>query len=138
TPGSGSSIDEETAQWSAREPEQPPPPLPRPARLRDDLFSGLAEENGRVSPSPHLESRRQDLARIAQRLEAVLRRPRSELAAQAPTAVPDDDEADDLVPPAATARNNTRSGRGDVKPKRQRSIYDSVEQEMTNVRRPKR
>ena len=51
TPGSEPPpMDEETAQWSAPEPQHPPPPLPRPARSRDDLFSGLAEEIGRVLP----------------------------------------------------------------------------------------
>ena len=75
TPGSEPPpMDEETAQWPAPEPQHPPPPLPRTARLRDDLISGLAEEIGRVAPSPHFEPpRRQDLAK--QRLEAVLRRP---------------------------------------------------------------
>ena len=38
------------------------------------------------------------------------------------------------APSPASARNNARLGRGDVKPRSQRSIYDSVEQEMTNVR----
>jgi flagellar protein FliO/FliZ len=179
---------EESTQWTAAEPKlpSPPPPPARERRPRNDPLSGLAEELGRVSPSPeHFEPsprqapRReprlrpqppsappsgpaaetkftspadQNLAEMAQRLEAALRRPNKSddvrAPAPAPKAAPSGEEADEAAPPPASlpasraavptdaptpARNDTRPARGDAKPAPQKSLYDSLEQEMASL-----
>jgi hypothetical protein len=183
---------EESAQWTAPEPELPaPPPLPpRERRPRNDPLSGLAEELGRVSPPPapaHFEPpprqapRRelrarpqppspsapasasaadakltsppdQNLAEMAQRLEAALRRPNKtddvRPPQSAPNAEPSGDETAERTPPPASspasraapaadsptpARDDGRPTRSDAKPVPQKSLYDSLEQEMASL-----
>jgi hypothetical protein len=185
-------IAQESAQWSAPEPEFPPSP-PTPARERrphNDPLSGLAEELGRVPPYPepaHFEPplrqapRReprarpqfaspsapaavpaadakftspadQNLAEMAQRLEAALRRPNKNDDVRppppAPKAEPSGEEPDEFTPPPAglpqsraavptdsptPARNDARPARSDAKPTPQKSLYDSLEQEMASL-----
>jgi flagellar protein FliO/FliZ len=182
---------EESAQWTAPEPElpAPPPPPPRERRPRNDPLSGLAEELGRVSPSPEpahfeppprLAPRReprarpqsaspsapapvppadarftspadQNLAEMAQRLEAALRRPNKSDDVRppppAPRVEPRDEETDESTPPASLPqsraavptdsptppRNDARPARSDAKPAPQKSLYDSLEQEMASL-----
>jgi hypothetical protein len=182
---------EESAQWTAPEPELPAPPLPpRERRPRNDPLSGLAEELGRVSPPPapaHFEPpqrqapRRelrvrpqppsssasasapaadakftspsdQNLTEMAQRLEAALRRPNKtddvRPPQSAPNAEPSGEENDELTPAPASlsasraappadsstpARNDGGPARSDAKPVPQKSLYDSLEQEMASL-----
>jgi flagellar protein FliO/FliZ len=113
------------------------PPAPAPA-AEAQPFNSAADQN---------------LAEMAQRLEAALRRPaRSDDARPAqstpqaaPKAAPEPqpaDEADEFTfaPPAARAAEAARPARGDAKaarvdakPAPQKSLYDSLEQEMASL-----
>jgi flagellar protein FliO/FliZ len=114
------------------------------------------------SPPPPQPTADQNLAEMAQRLEAALRRPAQADGARpaqgapqpAPRAAPqqpapepiEDDEMDDAPPPAPPPRQpapaeSARPARGDVRPARadprpaapQKSLYDSLEQEMASL-----
>ncbi len=135
---------------------QPAPPAPAPAAqpapapaAADAQFNSAADQN---------------LAEMAQRLEAALRRPaRTDDArppaqsapqaapAAAPKAAPEPQPADEaeeftFAPPAAPsppparaaeagrpARADAKPGRSDAKPAPQKSLYDSLEQEMASL-----
>jgi flagellar protein FliO/FliZ len=94
----------------------------------------------------------QNLAEMAQRLEAALRRPsKSDDArppAPAPMAAPSSEQTDEPAPPPASlptsraavpaapptpAHNEARPARADAKPAPQKSLYDSLEQEMASL-----
>jgi len=93
----------------------------------------------------------QNLAEMAQRLEAALRQPNTRddvrPPSSAPLVEPRGEEIDQSAPPpesspasraAATdspmpARNDERPARSDAKPAPQKSIYDSLEQEMASL-----
>jgi flagellar protein FliO/FliZ len=208
-------VHQEPTQRTAPEPEpsstspSSPASPARERRLRQDPLSGLAEELGRIPPSPEPTAfeasprqapRReprarpqpapasappaapagngrfaspadQNLAEMAQRLEAALRRPnRSEdvrLPSPAPKVEPKAEpnaetiknepktdahaepttEAEELaLPPSAPhprsanptnagtpAPNEAKPARGDAKPMAQKSLYDSLEQEMASL-----
>jgi len=187
-------VAEQAPPRPPREAEFPPPPQPalsRERRPRHDPLSGLAEELGRVGPSPEPEdfeptprpARReprlrpvpppspgsgsagdakfaspadQNLADMAQRLEAALRRPnrKEEVAAPQPIPKPEqpataDEELDGsaVVETSSRAprtgapseaptspRDETRAARNEAKAApQQRSLYDSLEQEMASL-----
>jgi flagellar protein FliO/FliZ len=117
------------------QPAAPPPPAPAPAA--EPEFSTSADQN---------------LAEMAQRLEAALRRPvkgddartaqPAPRGAPAPTATDDEEFAAPPPPPARPApssdtarpaRPETRAPRADAKPAPQKSLYDSLEQEMASL-----
>jgi hypothetical protein len=129
------------------QPTQPPPAAqpPAPAPVAEAQFNSSADQN---------------LAEMAQRLEAALRRPaRNDEARPAPAAsqaapkaaseqqpAEMEDEytpappATFAPPPARAAAEAARSARGDAKPARveakpapQKSLYDSLEQEMASL-----
>jgi len=104
-------------------PQPAPPPPPAPAA--DPEFAPSADQN---------------LAEMAQRLEAALRRPAKSEAAGTDTARPEPVEAEE---PGASARAGGGAEgarpvrpappRPDAKPAPQKSLYDSLEQEMASL-----
>jgi flagellar protein FliO/FliZ len=126
-------------QAPRREPRLRPQPPPAPASV-------AAAETKFTSPAD------QNLAEMAQRLEAALRRPNKSddvrPPAAAPRAAPSGEETDEpSAPPASLpasraavspapptpARNDARPARGDARPAPQKSLYDSLEQEMASL-----
>jgi flagellar protein FliO/FliZ len=121
-----------------REPRPRPQPPSAPASISaaETRFSSPADQN---------------LAEMAQRLEAALRRPNKSddvrATAPAPKAAPsDEEETDEPTPPAASlpasravtesptpSRNDAKPARGDARPAPQKSLYDSLEQEMASL-----
>jgi flagellar protein FliO/FliZ len=125
-----------------------PPPRPAPRRLRPQIpapsppFSGGAKF---TSPAD------QNLAEMAQRLEAALRRPTAKTEAPRPpqpepqqpepeaienietSAPPPPEPAAAPVEQAQPAGSESRAGRTENKPSQQKSLYDSLEQEMANL-----
>jgi flagellar protein FliO/FliZ len=118
-------------------PQPPSPSAPASAPAADAKFTSPADQN---------------LAGMAQRLEAALRRPNRTDDVQppqsAPNAEPSGEETDELTPPPASspgsraappadtptpARNDGRPARSDAKPVPQKSLYDSLEQEMASL-----
>ncbi len=124
---------------AARREPRPPRPTPAPAPAPTV-----------VEPEP-VASADQNLAEMAQRLEAALRRPpRSEDARAAPAAVraepvaaaseehaPEPHAPEPRTPsppePARAARGELRSGRAAAQAAPQKSLYDSLEQEMASL-----
>jgi len=129
-----------------------PAPKPRPAR---DTARAARPERTRPAPAadeqPAPANADQNLAEMAQRLEAALRRPKAETrapdaaprSAMAPAAIPDpmppqaaetmDEHRADLpspVPPNAPAAARAAAA---PKPAPQKSVYDSLEQEMASL-----
>jgi flagellar protein FliO/FliZ len=103
-----------------------PPPAPPPAAPADAHFNSAADQN---------------LAEMAQRLEAALRRPGKpddgrfgEPAPRAEQATPDIDEEQASPSPAQSQRTQARPARSD-KPAAagKSSLYDSLEQEMASL-----
>jgi flagellar protein FliO/FliZ len=147
------------AEELAREPsptEREPAPQPRRQPLRRDLRSRPAPVPTVGTPSSAGQTRSpadHNLAEMAQRLEAALRRPAkgSEIrpASSAPTPESGAEEADEteavttVTEPARaaqpgdaprSARNDARpSPRSDTNPAPQKSLYDSLEQEMASL-----
>jgi hypothetical protein len=119
-------------QPTQSQPLQPPQPAPPPAATADAQFNSPADQN---------------LAEMAQRLEAALRRPAKpeepRLAEPAPRAVPEpahDDLAEEPPPPprapaeARQPRAEGRAPRAEPRPAPQKgSLYDSLEQEMASL-----
>ena len=120
-----------------REPRAAPRPQPAaaPAPAPEAQFSSSADQN---------------LAEMAQRLEAALRRPAAKpddasrapqpapKAAAQPAPEPMHDEIEGEPPPPAprapaTPRGDARPARADAKPAPQKSLYDSLEQEMASL-----
>ena len=116
-----------------RAPSSPPPSASAPAA--ETRFSSPADQN---------------LAEMAQRLEAALRRPnKSEEIRPPPAPAPTEQATDEPAPsapagsseprpeaptePAPAARGDGKNLRGDGKPAPQKSLYDSLEQEMASL-----
>jgi flagellar protein FliO/FliZ len=102
-----------------------PQPAPAPAPAAEQPFASAADQN---------------LAEMAQRLEAALRRPATEPAARSPDQARGASEpagAEDDYAPAPPARGPapaaTRPARADAKPAAGKSLYDSLEQEMASL-----
>jgi hypothetical protein len=149
------------------EPSAPPPPPARPRATPVERPRSEPRIEPRVEqrPEPRVETRAepqpqpvaeqafpagadQNLAEMAQRLEAALRRPASKTREQrpAPVATPAPEPAADMemeaAPEPAPApppepkpmRTETRSARADTpRPGQQRSLNDSLEQEMASL-----
>jgi flagellar biogenesis protein FliO len=121
---------------AAPRPQPAPPPAPVPAPSPEAQFNSSADQN---------------LAEMAQRLEAALRRPAAKpddaprapqaapKAAAQPAPEPMHDEIEGEPPPAppprapAPPRGDARPVRADAKPAPQKSLYDSLEQEMASL-----
>ena len=141
-----SSAEPPPRQPFRREPPRPPRPQPaqptKPAAAPEAQLSSSADQN---------------LAEMAQRLEAALRRPAAKAddarapqpapkAAAQPAPEPTHDEIQEEPPPPAptprapTPPESLRPQRGDARPARpeakpapQKSLYDSLEQEMASL-----
>jgi flagellar protein FliO/FliZ len=131
--------------------QQPAPPAPAPAAPPAPAPAAEAQQFNSAAD--------QNLAEMAQRLEAALRRPArnddtrpaqstSQAAPKAAPEPPPADEAEEFpfAPPAAssppparvaeaarTGRADTKPARTDAKPAPQKSLYDSLEQEMASL-----
>jgi flagellar biogenesis protein FliO len=134
------SPEAEPVEPPARQAEQPPRPPPRrtarpqpappspaaPAPTAEAEFSSAADQN---------------LAEMAQRLEAALRRPATAEdrppQSSARTISAEEPEAPEAAPPAAAPRpprsDVARPARADARPAPQKSLYDSLEQEMASL-----
>ena len=123
----------------------PPPPQQQPAPAAPQPPAPAAE-------GPPNSPADQNLAEMAQRLEAALRRPAKPegFAEPAPRQAqpafePDHADTEDYVPPRAPAPGEARPARNEVRPARsdktaapKSSLYDSLEQEMASLlNRPK-
>jgi flagellar protein FliO/FliZ len=128
-------------------PRQPPRREPRPRPQPPSApVSVPAAEAKFTSPAD------QNLAEMAQRLEAALRRPNKseevQAPAPAPKAAPSSEEPNEPAPPPASlpasraavptepptpVQNDAKPARADAKPAPQKSLYDSLEQEMASL-----
>jgi flagellar protein FliO/FliZ len=133
-PAGGVPSDAEPAPRPAprREPRARPQsgPSPTPTAAGDGKFASAADQN---------------LAEMAQRLEAALRRPgkSEEGTPPAPMESVEPAEPEDVAPRARAAapaestkpaRSDTKTSRGEAKPPpQQKSVYDSLEQEMASL-----
>ena len=136
-----SSTEPTLRQAFRREPPRPPRPQPaqptKPAAAPEAQLSSSADQN---------------LAEMAQRLEAALRRPTAKAddarapqpapkAAAQPAPEPTHDEIQEQPPPPAPTppeslrpqRGDARPARAEAKPAPQKSLYDSLEQEMASL-----
>lgn len=159
-----SGLAAELSRSPSPEPVPPASPPPRPVRPREvareptrepprevageaprELARELPRERAQPQP-PYVSSADHNLAEMAQRLEAALRRPGAKAEARAeprPRPVPEPmPEAEPAPPePAPEARREVmrgpsetrREARREVKPAQQRSLYDSLEQEMASL-----
>jgi hypothetical protein len=144
---------EEPLQWTAQAPveQSPPPKRPEtPASVADELSgrpvphrdanapgarTGAPPEVSRPAPPiptrpaaespPAGGSSDQNLAEMAHRLEAALRRPNEPRASEAPAKPPSI--------PASPAVPEPKSARAETKPVQSKSLYDSLEQEMASL-----
>jgi hypothetical protein len=145
------------AEHLAREPSTPergPAPQPRREPPRRDLRSRAAPASFAPASSSAGQTRApadHNLAEMAQRLEAALRRPAkgTDLRPAPPAARPEPgteeaDESEEVTTgaePARAAQDASRSAQNDAKPAPrsdtnaapQRSLYDSLEQEMASL-----
>jgi flagellar protein FliO/FliZ len=122
-----------------------PPPRPLPPRREPRMVRPQPAPAPAPAPASDAElgsAVDQNLAEMARRLEAALRRPKAEEArsAGAGKPVPLPDSQDITAPPprpppeaARGARAEARPPRSDAKPAPQRSLYDSLEQEMASL-----
>ncbi len=138
--GSGDMREARPPRRETRLARQQPAPPPVPAPSAEQQFNSAADQN---------------LAEMAQRLEAALRRPAAkseeprfaEPAPRSPDQVrgataPEPAAAEEDYPPppparapaeARPARGEPRPGRTDAKPAAGKSLYDSLEQEMASL-----
>lgn len=127
----------------ARMPMQPEPvaPAPRahrePPRMREPVREPAHEPPQELSTEQHLAASDQNLADMAHRLEAALRRPgKTEARSPEPAAkaAPVSEPAPPAVPaePAPAPRAG-KPARAEPKPAAQKSVYDSLEQEMASL-----
>jgi flagellar protein FliO/FliZ len=133
--GEGARVEPALRQPPRREGRARPPAPPPSA-------SGPAPEPKFNSP--------QNLAEMAQRLEAALRRPKpEEIRPPAPAPASAQEATDEPAPPATagssaprapapmepapSARGDARATRGEARPAPQKSLYDSLEQEMASL-----
>jgi flagellar protein FliO/FliZ len=108
---------------SRNEPIVPRPPRPSEAPKAPPI---RAPERSVPPPSPALSTADQNLAEMAQRLEAALRRPVGKAEARPEPKPAPMAEPSPLEPPPVDARR-------EAKPALQRSPYDSLEQEMASL-----
>jgi len=142
--------DQRQVDQRPAEPRQPPRRAPRPQAVPPAAPAAAAPAPAAPAPVPAADaqfssSADQNLAEMAQRLEAALRRPvktdDGRAAAQAaPRAAPEPDPTEEeAAPPARAVANDmprvVRAGpaRGDAKPATPKSLYDSLEQEMASL-----
>ena len=142
------SVAEETMQWPLPQPE-PAPRVHRPpdtiAGLADALSvrparTNSAPETVRMPRAPATPAEQalspaadQNLAEMAQRLEAALRRPIPKEQAEAGAKhapAPEQPQTKRLEPQRAA---ESRQARGEAKPGQPKTLYDSLEQEMASL-----
>ena len=129
------------------EPAAAPAPKPRPAREREaPRMREPLPERTRAAPPPASTTDElaanadQNLAEMAQRLEAALRRPKAAdarapepAARQQPPAAPLEPPYAEVAPPQREEPAPAPAPRAEPKPAPQKSVYDSLEQEMASL-----
>lgn len=146
-----SGLAEELSRTAAPAEPERTEPLPRPAPRREPRLRPTPSQPPVPAGAKLTSPADQNLAEMAQRLEAALRRPASRTEPPRPPQPEPQPETEPVekmeeaapetpakpepavIEQSKTATSESRSARSETKPSQQKSLYDSLEQEMANL-----